>query len=55
MNEKKQSKMVSVYWTPLFVKRLDAIAEHNSQRRNDYIKQAVLERLERDEKACKGT
>lgn len=48
--QKKQDKMVSVYWTPAFVERLDAVAEYNSQRRNDYIKQAVKEKLERDEK-----
>lgn len=48
-SEKKQTKMVSVYWNPEFVKRLDVMAERSSQRRNDYIKQAVKEKLERDE------
>lgn len=42
---------VNVYWKLRYVERLDAAAARKGIRRNDYIKQAVAEKLEKDEQA----
>lgn len=39
--EPRATKMVSIYWTPEFVERLDRIAEQYGRTRNDFIKEAV--------------
>lgn len=46
----KANKVVSVYWGPEFLARLDAAAEGNGQRRNELIKAAVLKEVERLER-----
>jgi predicted transcriptional regulator len=47
--EVRQDKCVNIYWTPEFVKELDELSEALSLRRNEFIKQAVLEKMEREE------
>jgi metal-responsive CopG/Arc/MetJ family transcriptional regulator len=51
----KQDCPVNIYWTKTYLGRIDKVAKARAQRRNEWIKEAVREKLERDERALAKT
>lgn len=51
---KTQTKPVMTYWTPEFIAKLDTLVEKLSMRRNDFIKEAVREKYEREARKLKS-
>lgn len=45
---KHQNKCVSVYWARIFLEGLDSLCRRLSVRRNDFIKEAVREKIQRE-------